>query len=86
MSSQMCSVAEGSSMESLGSLTLSCVMCVNESTIIGFFWLGKRGHDALHFSRQVSEEAASCSLIVEEFLSNINTQALNYLFSHSRQP
>jgi hypothetical protein len=59
---------------------------VNESTILGFFWLVEGGHDALHFSRQVSEEAASCSLTVEEFLSNINIQALNYLFSLSRQP
>jgi len=59
---------------------------VNESAIIGFFGLGEEGHDAVHFSRQVSEQAASCSLTVEEFLSNINIQALNYLFSHSRQP
>jgi len=59
---------------------------MNESTIIGVFWLGEGGHDALHFSRQVPKEAASCSLTVEEFLSNINIQALNYLFSHPRQP
>jgi hypothetical protein len=50
--------------------------------------LGVGGYDALPFGRQynVSEEASAPNLTVEEFLSNIYIQVLNYILSHSRKP